>query len=60
MTITTIIIAVAALVLGAVICFLIFRYTSAGMIRKAEKEAEIIKNQKSAKIHETVWTENVH
>ena len=46
MTITTIIIAVAALILGAVICFLIIRYTSAGMIRKAEKEAEVIKNQK--------------
>ncbi len=46
MTITTIIIAVAAMLLGAVICFLIFRYTSAGMIRKAEKEAEVLKNQK--------------
>lgn len=47
-----IIIAVAALILGAVICFLIFRYTSVGMLRKAEQEAEIIKKNKEMEARE--------
>lgn len=44
--ILNIIIAVAALLVGAAICFVIFRYSSAGMLRKAEEEAEIIKKNK--------------
>lgn len=43
---TYIIVAVAALLVGAAICFVIFRYSSAGMLRKAEEEAEIIKKNK--------------
>lgn len=41
-----IIFGVGGLVIGAVICYLIFRYTSAGMLRKAEEEAEVIKKNK--------------
>lgn len=50
--ITNIIIAVAAMLLGAVICFFIFRYTSAGILRKAEQEAEIIKKNKEMEARE--------
>ncbi|MCQ2333864.1 MAG: ribonuclease Y [Paludibacteraceae bacterium] len=42
----TILIAVGALILGAVICFLFFRYSSASIIKKAEEEAEVIKKNK--------------
>lgn len=38
--------ALAAFLLGAGICYLIFRYTSGGIIRKAEEEAEMIKKNK--------------
>ncbi len=44
--ILNIIVAVASLLIGAAICFVIFRYSSAGMLRKAEEEAEIIKKNK--------------
>ena len=50
--ITNIIIAVAAMLLGAVRCFFIFRYTSAGILRKAEQEAEIIKKNKEMEARE--------
>ena len=46
MNIITVIVAIVALLLGAGICFLIFRYSAAGILRKAEKEAEIIKKNK--------------
>ncbi len=46
MNITTMIVAIVALLLGAVICYLIFRYTAAGILRKAEEEAEVIKKNK--------------
>ena len=46
MNITTMIVAIVALLLGAVICYLIFRYTPAGILRKAEEEAEVIKKNK--------------
>ena len=46
MNITTMIVAIVALLLGAIICYLIFRYTAAGILRKAEKEAEVIKKNK--------------
>ncbi|MBQ0118274.1 MAG: ribonuclease Y [Bacteroidales bacterium] len=42
----TILITVGALILGAVICFLFFRYSSASIIKKAEEEAEVIKKNK--------------
>jgi len=41
-----IVIAAVALVLGAGICYIIFKYMSGGLIRKAEEEAEIIKKNK--------------
>lgn len=37
---------VGGLLVGSVGCFVIFRYTSAGMLRKAEEEAEVIKKNK--------------
>ena len=46
MNITTMIVAIVALLLGAIICYLIFRYTAAGILRKAEEEAEVIKKNK--------------
>ena len=46
MNIITVIVAIVALLLGAGICFLIFRYSAAGVLRKAEEEAEIIKKNK--------------
>ncbi|MBQ5387940.1 MAG: ribonuclease Y [Paludibacteraceae bacterium] len=46
MNIITVIVAIVALLLGAGICFLIFRYSAAGILRKAEEEAEIIKKNK--------------
>ena len=46
MTITNILIAIGFLLLGALICFLIFRYHAAGILRKAEEAAELIKKNK--------------
>ena len=46
MNIITVIVAIVALLLGAGICFIIFRYTAAGVLRKAEEQAEVIKKNK--------------
>ena len=46
MTITNILIAIGFLLLGALICFLIFRYHAAGILRKAEEAAELVKKNK--------------
>ena len=46
MTITNVLIAAAFLLLGAVICYFIFRFNSKGILRKAEEEAEVIKKNK--------------
>ena len=46
MTITNILIAIGFLLLGALICFLIFRYHAAGILRKAQEAAELIKKNK--------------
>ena len=43
MTITNVLIALGFLLLGALICYLIFRFNSKGILRKAEEEAEVIK-----------------
>ena len=40
------VVAIVALILGAGICFLIFRYHASGILRKAEEEAEVIKKNK--------------
>ena len=40
------VIAIVALILGAGICFLIFRYHASGVLRKATEEAEMIKKNK--------------
>ena len=39
-------VAIVALLLGAGICYMIFRYTAKGILRKAEEEAEVIKKNK--------------
>ena len=46
MTITNVLIALGFLLLGALICYLIFRFNSKGILRKAEEEAEVIKKNK--------------
>ena len=46
MNITNVLIAAAFLLLGAVICYFIFRFNSKGILRKAEEEAEVIKKNK--------------
>ena len=46
MTITNVLIAFGFLLLGALICYLIFRFNSKGILRKAEEEAEVIKKNK--------------
>lgn len=46
MLILNILIALAAMLLGALICFLFFRFSTRGILRKAEEEAEIIKKNK--------------
>ena len=46
MTITYVLIALGFLLLGALICYLIFRFNSKGILRKAEEEAEVIKKNK--------------
>ena len=42
----TVLIALAAFIVGSVGCYLIFRFSSVGIIRKAEEEAEVIKKNK--------------
>ena len=44
--ILNVLVAIVALIIGAGICYLIFRYTAAGILRKAEEEAEVIKKNK--------------
>ncbi len=44
--VNTIVISIVALIVGAVACYLFFRYSSNGIIRKAEEEAEVIKKNK--------------
>ena len=46
MTITNVLIAFGFLLLGALICYVIFRFNSKGILRKAEEEAEVIKKNK--------------
>ena len=46
MTITNLLIALGFLLLGALICYIIFRFNSKGILRKAEEEAEVIKKNK--------------
>jgi len=42
----TILIAIGSLLVGAGACYAFFRYSSSGIIRKAEEEAEVIKKNK--------------
>lgn len=42
----TVLISIAAFCIGGGLCYIIFRYAAAGIIRKAEEEAEIIKKNK--------------
>ena len=44
--ILNVLVAIVALIIGAAICYVIFRYTAAGILRKAEEDAEIIKKNK--------------
>ena len=44
--VVNILVAIGALILGSGICFLLFRYHAAGILRKAEEEAEVIKKNK--------------
>ena len=46
MTITNLLIAFGFLLLGALICYFIFRFNCKGILRKAEEEAEVIKKNK--------------
>ena len=46
MIITNLLIALGSLLLGALICYFIFRFNSKGILRKAEEEAEVIKKNK--------------
>ena len=46
MNTTVIITAISFLLLGALLCFLVFRYHSKGILRKAAEEAEVIKKNK--------------
>ena len=41
-----VVIGLAAMMLGALICFIAFRFHSKGILRKAEEEAEVIKKNK--------------
>ncbi|MCQ2341790.1 MAG: Rnase Y domain-containing protein, partial [Paludibacteraceae bacterium] len=43
---TTILIAIGCLLLGAVGCYAFFRYSASGVLKKAEEEAEVIKKNK--------------
>ena len=42
----TVLIGIAAFFVGGALCYIIFRYSSISMLRKAEEEAEIIKKNK--------------
>jgi len=42
----TILIAIGCLIIGAVGCYAFFRYSSSGLLKKAEEEAEVIKKNK--------------
>ena len=44
--ILNVLIAIVALIFGAGICYLLFRYHASGILRKAEEEAEVIKKNK--------------
>ena len=44
--ILNVLVAIVALIIGAAICYVIFRYTAVGILRKAEEEAEVIKKNK--------------
>lgn len=46
MMIINAIVAILALVFGAGICYVLFRYHASGILRKAEEEAEVIKKNK--------------
>ena len=46
MMIINVVIAILALLLGAGICYLLFRFRASGILRKAEEEAEVIKKNK--------------
>ena len=46
MLVYNILIGMAAMIIGALICFFIFRLHSKGILRKAEEEAEVIKKNK--------------
>ena len=46
MTIANILIAIVCLLIGALVSYLIFRFNSKGILRKAEEEAEVIKKNK--------------
>ena len=46
MTIANILMASGCLLIGALVCYLIFRFNSKGILRKAEEEAEVIKKNK--------------
>ena len=46
MMIINVVIAILALILGAGICYVLFRYHASGILRKAEEEAEVIKKNK--------------
>ena len=46
MTIANILMAIGCLLIGALVCYLIFRFNSKGILRKAEEEAEVIKKNK--------------
>ena len=41
-----VLIAIGCALLGALICFLIFRLTSVSLVRKAAEEAEVLKKNK--------------
>ena len=41
-----VIIGIVSLLIGAGICFMIVRFTSMGLVKKAEEEAEMIKKNK--------------
>ena len=44
--VVNILVAIGALILGSGICFMLFRYHAAGILRKANEEAEVIKKNK--------------
>jgi len=46
MIIVNTLVAIVALFIGAGICYLLFRYSAKGVLRKAEEEAEVIKKNK--------------